>query len=243
MSNNQETRDSVEPAAARFRSEIDQPVRRRLRRLVEDDHEFDDDEQHGLSLVVRGLKQQLRQLIQNNQGLEDALTRARRQVAEERRQREAIASRNEQLELSHTDQDNLETEVARLRRERDSLAGQVIDLEQDLASSRERVDEVGELLDRFSMERDDASEEAACLDSQFARAIAVIGELRAALAASQKREDSLSTRLRRVEHQMDQITDERDSFELDLHESRSSLESVRQSLLAVSGEWRSLIDR
>jgi len=231
MSDNPQTRDSIDPFAGAPRAEL------------VDDFEDDGDGQRGLALVVAGLKEQLRQLIQANQGMEAKLSLARRQVNEERQQREELQSRLDKLERARAHHEDLEADVERLRRERDALAGQVIDLEQDLAASEQRVDEIGELLDLFRAERDEASDEVACLDSQFARAISVIGELRAALAASRQREEDLSARLARLDEQLELVTEERDLIERDLSESQSSLESVRQSLLAVSGEWRSLFER
>lgn len=231
MSDNPQTRDSIDPFSGVPRAEL------------VDDFEDDDGGRRGLALVVVGLKEQLRRLIQANQGMEAQLSLARRQADEERQRREELQSRLEKFERARDHHEDLAAEVERLRRERDGLAGQVIDLEQDLAASEQRVDEIGELLDLFRAERDEASEEAACLDSQFSRAIAVIGELRSALAASRQREEDLCARLARLEEQLELVTEERDLIERDLSESQSSLENVRQSLLAVSGEWRSLFER
>lgn len=197
----------------------------------------------GLGSVVGGLKAQLVELIRGNERLEQELQAARRAVVDGDQERKQLSARLEHLERESVSRDVLAGELDRIRGERDTLAGRVMDLEKSLAASEERVGEVGQVVDMLRLERDDMHQEAACLDAQFSRAIAVVNELRGALNNRQERETQLDGRIGALEAQLDAAMGERDSFELELAESRSALENVRQSLLSVSSEWRILAGR
>lgn len=197
----------------------------------------------GLAPVVGGLKVQLMELIRGNERLELELRAARRAVVEGDQERKELGARLELLERESVSRDVLEAELDRIRGERDTLAGRVMDLEESLALSEQRVGEVGQVVDALRVERDDMHQEAACLDAQFTRAMEVVNELRGALNHRQEREQQLDQRIAALEAQLDSAVGERDEFEFELAESRSALENVRQSLLSVSSEWRILSGR
>ncbi len=193
-----------------------------------------------LSPVVDGLKGQLMELIRGNERLDQELRHARRAVVDGKQERKELVARMERLEQETVSRDLLESEIDRIRGERDTLAGRVMDLEESLSSSEQRVGEVGQIVDHLRAERDDMHEEAACLDAQFSRAMEVVTELRGALNNHQQRELQFEARIVVLEEHLQGVVGDRDSFELELNESRSTLENVRQSLVSVSREWRTI---
>lgn len=131
---------------------------------------------------------------------------------------------------------DVRAEVGQVNRERNALAVKVNDLGQALTVSEQRVNEIGELLDKFLAERNCANEEVACLDSQLSRAIKVIAELRRELAERMEHEGEFESGYKLLHEQLEEAVVQRDSYRSELVESLEALEDVRQSILAVSGE-------
>jgi chromosome segregation ATPase len=189
-----------------------------------------------LSMAIKKLKGQLAQLVGVNEALESELVHARRRAIDLSKERDGLKKTITDMQAESVSMDDLRAEIEQLHRERDTLTDKVQDLGQALATSEQRVKEVGQLLDRFRAERNDASEEAVCLDAQFSRAMMVIEELRGELTAGKRREIDLEEKAHLLEEKLEATASQRDSFRVELVESRNALEEIRKSILAAGQE-------
>ncbi len=196
-----------------------------------------------LSVVVGELKAHLERHLGVNEALELDLQSARRQVMHTTEDRQRLIERIARMEEEIASIHDMRSEIEQIDRERNALAVKVHDLGQALAVSEQRVNEIGQLLDRFRAERDTANEEVACLDSQLSRAIKVVEELRNELAARNVREEEFESRNMLLEEQLEESVSQRDSYRSELVESLGALEEVRMSILAASEESRRPVQR
>ena len=193
----------------------------------------------GLSDAVKELKNQLMHIMGVNEVLESDLVNARKVGKEQLGERENYINKIDHLEQEVVSMGDLRLELAQIKRDRDRMAEKAQDLGEVLTSSELRVQELGQLLDKFWAERNDAHGEAKCLDTQFSRAMKVIEGLRTELNSSQYKEKEIESRIEPLKEQLKAAILQRDTFKTELIESRNTLEEIRQSILDASRETAS----
>jgi len=187
-----------------------------------------------VSLAVEALKARLEKSSHLNEALQSDLKESHERAGILTEERDRLTSRIVRMEEEASCVDDVQKELAQLRRERDALSRKVHDLVQTLAASEQRVQELGRLVDTIRAERNSATEEAAALETQFSRAMRIVAELKGQLTVQQTRAREQQQQIQLLHERLEATAGQRDSLQDELRESHDTLEQIRESFLAAS---------